>query len=407
MVRELRPRTAAGDKAARLAEDASAALAERAYEHDRSATFPVDNLRDLATSGLLGACVPEELGGLGVDTLHDLTVVVNRLGRADAGIAIAVHMQLAREWYFTRRWQREQDAAERDRLATALRQMADGTAITCGATSEAGTDHDHVMAEATPVEGGYLLNGRKIFVTMSAAATDFYIRLRVLTPDGYMFASAHVPRSAPGLTVVPGWDALGMRTSGSNDVVLDDVFVPAEALSPRGQWGVWNAATLQGRTVSNIGLQGAYLGCAEAARDMAVAQIGKKLRAGRSGPSGLVHAVGELDLKLATARATLQSALGVVDEALAGEADAVPAPDGMEMMVAFQCAKTAVTSTAIDVVNTAMTLVGGGTYLSSHPLSRIYRDVRAGPFMQPHAPLEALDFIGNAALGLFSQGVDA
>ncbi|MGW1059913.1 acyl-CoA dehydrogenase family protein [Micromonospora rubida] len=406
MVRQLSPRTAAGEKATRLAEDAATALAERAHEHDRTASFPADNLTDLVNSGLLGACVPEELGGLGVDTMHDLTVVINRLGRADAGTAIAVHMQLAREWYFAQRWKRAQGPAERDSLATSLRNMADGTAITCGATSEAGTDHDHVLAEATPVEGGYLLNGTKIFVTMSAAATDFYIRLRVATPDGYVTASAHVPRSTPGLTVVAGWDAVGMRTSGSNDVVLQDVFVPTEAVSTRGPWGVWNVSALQGRTVSNIALQGAYLGCAEAARDLAVARAGRTVRGGRSGPAGLVHTVGELEMKLGTARATLQSALMVVDEALAGPSDTVPAADALEMMVAFQCAKTVVTSTAIEIVNAAMNLIGGGSYLSTHPLSRIYRDVRAGPFMQPYAPLEALDFIGSATLGLLPKGAN-
>jgi alkylation response protein AidB-like acyl-CoA dehydrogenase len=400
VVRQLFPLTGSGEKAASLAEEAALALAARAHDHDRAARMPAENFRDLAASGLLGACVPPELGGLGVDTISDMTVVVNRLGRADAGTAIAVHMQLAREWYFTQRW-RWAKGAEQDHLAKSLRAMADGSAITCGATSEPGADHDHLMAEATPVEGGYLLNGTKIFVTLSALATDFYIRVRVRHDDGYLMASAQVPRSAPGLTVVPDWDALGMRTSGSNDLVLEDVFVPTESVSVRGPWGTWNTSALEGRVTSNIALQGAYLGCAEAARDMAVIRAAKQARSARPGPAGLVHVVGELEIKVACAQATLRAALDLVDATLAGRPPGTAtAAEAVEMMAAFQAAKTLVTSTAIDVVNAAMTVVGGSSYLASHPLARIYRDVRAGPFMQPLAPLEATEFIGSAALGL-------
>jgi alkylation response protein AidB-like acyl-CoA dehydrogenase len=400
MATRLKAHTPAGERAAALAERLVPKLTERASGHDRDASVPVENLHDARDSGLLGACVPTELGGLGVELMRDLTVVVNRLAHGDAGTAIALHMQLAREWYFARRLRESEKENEREELAEKLRAMADGRIISCGATSEAGTDHDHVLAEATPVPGGYRINGTKIFVTLSAAATDFYLRLRVPDPvDGYQLASAHVPRDAPGLTVVEGWDALGMRTSGSNDLLLEDVFVPADAVSPRGRWGEWQPSALIGRTVSNLALQGAYLGCAEAARDLAVARVSKALDRDTA-PPGAIHVLGELEVKLATARSILDNALTVTDDALAGRAASdVPDEEALEVMVAFQAAKTHVTETAQQIVSSSMTLVGGSSYLSAHPLSRIYRDVRAGTFMQPYAPLEALDLIGRAALG--------
>lgn len=400
MAARLKAHTPEGERAAALAERLVPLLAERAVRHDREASFPAENLDDARGCGLLGACVPAALGGLGVELMRDLTVIVNRLAHGDAGTAIALHMHLAREWYFARRLRESGKQEEREELAEALRAMADGRAVSCGATSEAGTDHDHVLAEATPVPGGYRINGTKIFVTLSAAATDFYLRLRVPDPvDGYQLASAHVRRDTPGLTVVEGWDALGMRTSGSNDVVLDDVFVPADSVSARGRWGEWRPSALIGRTVSNLALQGAYLGCAEAARDLAVAHVSKALDRDAA-PPGAVHVLGELEVKLVAARSILDCALTATDDALAGRAASdVPDEEALEVMVAFQAAKTHVTEAAQQIVNQAMTLVGGGSYLSAHPLSRIYRDVRAGTFMQPHAPLEALDLIGNAALG--------
>ena len=62
--------------------------------------------------------------------------------------------------------------------------------------------------------------------------------------------------------------------------------------------------------------------------------------------------------------------------------------------------KFVVTRKAVDVVDRAMTICGGAAYMSKHPLARLYRDARAGAFMQPYAPYEALEFIGKVTLGL-------
>jgi len=66
----------------------------------------------------------------------------------------------------------------------------------------------------------------------------------------------------------------------------------------------------------------------------------------------------------------------------------------------YQCAKWVVNRGAIDIVSKAMDLVGGSAFMSAHPLSRLYRDVRAGPFMQPYSPSEARAYVGKVALGL-------
>ena len=77
---------------------------------------------------------------------------------------------------------------------------------------------------------------------------------------------------------------------------------------------------------------------------------------------------------------------------------------GHELMKDYQSAKWVVNRHAIEIVGQAMDLCGGGGYLARNPLSRLYRDVRAGPFMQPFSPTEARDYVGQVALGRYPEG---
>jgi len=107
-----------------------------------------------------------------------------------------------------------------------------------------------------------------------------------------------------------------------------------------------------------------------------------------------------MEAALACARATLERAATHANELLYGST--APATRDQVVLAAKegQLAKMIVTRNVIDVVDRAMTLSGGSGYMAASPLARMYRDVRAAPFMQPFSPLEIFEFVGRVSLGI-------
>ena len=108
-----------------------------------------------------------------------------------------------------------------------------------------------------------------------------------------------------------------------------------------------------------------------------------------------------MEIELAASRAMLERTASFADEFVGGHTDGEMPFEGLKDLAKdIQCSKWYVTRKAIDIVDKAMTVSGGSAYMASNGLSRLYRDVRAGPFMQPFSPNEAFDFIGKVTLGL-------
>ena len=100
----LQPLTQPGQRFVALAEQHTADFTTRAVEHDRDGSFPFKNIAALQQSGAMAACVPEELGGLGVRSVHDYMLGMSRLGRGDGSTAIAANMHIFRPLRMTRLW---------------------------------------------------------------------------------------------------------------------------------------------------------------------------------------------------------------------------------------------------------------------------------------------------------------
>lgn len=287
-----------------------------------------------------------------------------------------------------------------------LKGIVAGEVVICSAATEPGVTAGFQMTTATPSSGGWLLNGRKTFATNSAIATLFTVPLRVDAGDGrYRYGSAWVPAGATGMEVLDAWDALGMRSTRSNDIVFTDCFVPESMMQVAGPWGVLDAGFITYMIAGNIGLLASFLGIAEAARDHIADLLGRR----RKQPGNTLLAerswahrgMAEIEIMLESARAMLERAARLADETFGWRATSRPSQSDMhELMVGFQATKLVANRNAIDVVDRALQLSGGSGYMSASPLSRLYRDVRAGPFMQGYSPNEAYDYIGKVSLGL-------
>jgi alkylation response protein AidB-like acyl-CoA dehydrogenase len=406
---ELTPLTAPGERLVALATQHAADFAPRAAQHDRNGSFPFEHIEAMRRSGVLAACVPQEFGGLGVESLHDYVLGINRLGRGDGATAIAANMHIFQPWRWTRLWRAAAAAGQERRaaqLARLLRQVGAGQVVICALFSEPGTDLLHPLVEATRTADGWRLNGRKSFGTMSPAAQLFNVSCRVRDAQGqWLWAMATVPRESPGADVKNNWDALGMRASGSHDVVLTDCLVPDNALVALGPWGEWTEVFLGGNLSGTMGLVGAFLGIAEAARAAILALVTTR----RKGPSGrtlaerypIQHTIAEIEIDLAASRAMLSRAAVLADTLFQQYPQGgIPLDALHQQMKDFQCTKWFITRKAIEIVDRALTASGGEGYLSQSPLARLYRDVRAGPFMQLFSPNGAFEYIGKVALGL-------
>ena len=203
---ELTAATAAGATMVEQAEAFSAEFAEGALEHDRSASFAVEHLDRLCANGFLASPIPVELGGAGVDSVHDVLVAMSRLARGDAATSIGVNMHFAVLLNIVRRWQvasarGETEVAES--LAGSLQLIAAADVVFATAISEPSPqDLTRPSTRAVRVDEGWRIDGHKVFATMAPAATMINVGVMYQDDNGDdRYGFGLVPASAPGVFI--------------------------------------------------------------------------------------------------------------------------------------------------------------------------------------------------------------
>lgn len=360
-------------------EELAARFAERAARHDREGSFPFENFADLREAGYLKSTVPQEFGGDGI-SLYELVLLQERLAYGDGSTALAVGWHLGQILHLrtTRKW-------PQDIFADLCRSVAaNGTMINTFASEAAsGSPSRGGRPETTAIsaEGGWRITGRKTYSTLSPILDRFVVSAYLPAED---CASDFLVERTDRVTVVETWDTLGMRATGSHDVVLDDVFVGSDMrLSGKGtdDGGGWL-----------LHIPACYMGIAMAARDFAL-EFARSYRPNNLDASiaslpSVQRSIGEMEVELRTARSLLYSAADRWDREEKNRPLLKPE---------LGLAKYTVTNNAIKVVDLAMRIVGGTSLSRELPLERYYRDVRAG-LHNPPMDNAVLQMLADASL---------
>lgn len=345
---------------ARKAEELAALFAGRATRHDQEGSFPFENFADLREAGYLKLTVPQEFGGNGL-SLYALVMLQERLAYGDGSTALAVGWHVGQILHLrtTRKWP---EAIFADLCRSVV---SDGTMINTFASEAAsGSPSRGGKPETTaiPDGGGWRITGRKTFSTLSPILDRFVVSAYI--PDEDCTDDFLIHRTER-VNLVETWDTLGMRATGSHDVVLDGVFVAKDMrLSGKGMddGGGWL-----------LHIPACYMGIALAARDYAF-EFARSYRPNHMNepiaalPS-VQHSIGEMEIELRTARSLLYAAADRWDR----ENEDRPA-----LKPELGLAKYVVTNNAIKIVDLAMRIVGAASLSRNQPLERYYRDVRAG-----------------------------
>jgi alkylation response protein AidB-like acyl-CoA dehydrogenase len=352
-------------------------IAPHAARHDADGTFVEEGLRSVREAGLLAMAVPTELGGLGA-TPRQVALVQRELAHHCGSTALATSMHQHVVCFTAWRYRRDMPGAE----ATLRRVVDDGIVL----VSTGGADFNRPRGLATKVDGGYRVSGRKVFASQSSHGDVISTMFPFDDPDqGMRVLNMAVPIVADGVTVLDNWDTLGMRGTASNDIVIDDVFVPAERVLANRPYGVVDPALQVIASIAMPIISAVYLGVAEAAYRAVL-----EAAAAKADDPTVQRQVGLMSHRLQVASWALDRALDEVGDD--------PDPS-VHRLAAAMTAKREVALAGIEVCDIAMEVAGGAAFFKGSTIERCYRDIRAAKF-HPFTPELTLLHAGRLALGL-------
>lgn len=348
-------------KAAKLAEK----VKNRVAKAEQTATLPIENINDLREEKYLTLTLPKKFGGEAI-SLYEFLLIQERLAVGDGATALSVgwHLGIVKELSEDKIWPNEL-------FESFARELVNDQVLVNRIASEANT--------GSPTRGGtpetravrtgntYRITGRKTFATM-ANVLDYYIVSAYIEDKGTV-GSFLMNSQTPGITVEKTWDTLGMRGTGSDDVVMRDVEVDAKMLVELSD----DKKTRKPVKGWLLHIPACYLGVAIAARNDAIAFAKdfqpNSLTTPISEVPHIQQKIGEMDIKLMQARSFMYHVAEKWDEN----------PDLRdELGTELAAVKIVTTNIANEVVDLAMRIVGGRGLSKRYRFEQYYRDVRAG-----------------------------
>jgi alkylation response protein AidB-like acyl-CoA dehydrogenase len=327
---------------------------------DEQAKMPRALVDDLFALGVMGIEVPETLGGAGASFFHSV-LAVEALSRVDPAVALLVDVHNTLVVNALMRWGTE---ALKQRYLPALA----GRSVGAYALSEAGSGSDAfaMAARGAARDGGYVLNGRKLWISSGHEADIFIVFANVNPEAGYRGITAFiVERGAPGFTVGKKEDKLGIRASSTCELILEDCAVPADRVL--GDVGRGYKVAIETLNAGRIGIGAQMVGLARGALDYAVAYTRQRKQFGRA-----IADFQAVQFQLAQAATELEAARLLVYNA-ARLRDA-----GRPFLREAAMGKLFASQVAERVTSLAVQLHGGYGYVKDYPVEKLYRDAKIG-----------------------------
>ncbi|HST48315.1 acyl-CoA dehydrogenase family protein [Jatrophihabitans sp.] len=343
---------------------AESEVAPHVAKWDREHYFPVELIPKMGELGLFGLVVPEEYGGAGAD-FTSLCVAIEELGRVDqsigitlsAGVGLGINPILS----FGTEEQKQQWLPD----LVAGRALA-GFGLT---EPEAGSDAGATRTRAELVDGEWVVNGSKAFITNSGSSITSVVTVtaRTGTANGKPEISAIlIPSGTPGFEVQPAYDKLGWRISDTHGLVFDDCRVPETNLV--GQRGAGFKQFLAILDDGRIAISALAVGLAQACLDESLRYAKERHSFGKpiGSRQAIAFAISDLAVAVEAARTLTYKAAWLKD---AGRSAA-------EVKHAAAIAKLYSSEAAVSATRTATQVFGGYGFMEEYPVARFYRDAK-------------------------------
>ncbi|MGW4234055.1 acyl-CoA dehydrogenase family protein [Streptomyces sp. NPDC004980] len=368
-------------------DEVSASLAATAATYDRTGEFPHEPIQLLHETGLLTAGVDPRYGGSGA-TFTEVAKILLALGRGDPSTALIAGMTIVPHLLQTRSpWPEElyarvlAESAERPTLLNHARAEPD-----MGSSTRGGLP----ATVARRTANGWSIRGRKRFVTGAEGLSYFLVWAATDEPSPRI-GNFVIPAGSPGIEVVPTWHQLGMRATGSHEVVFTDVEIPAEYVHELDEPGAAPApGTLPG-SITLLLSSSLYLGVARAAQSYVTAYGHERV------PSTLGRPLATTD-RFRQVAGEIETLLTSAEQLIFGVADRVDR--GLPVRGADALAsKVVVVRHVTTAVQAGLRLLGNPGLAQANPLERHFRDIQS---VGVHAPGEdaALQAVGATALAV-------
>jgi short/branched chain acyl-CoA dehydrogenase len=353
-------------------EFAQDAVAPHVAKWDKAHHFPVDLVHEMGKLGLFGLTAPEEYGGAAGD-FTSLCVAIEELGRVDQsmGITLEAAVGLGINPILT--------FGSDEQKQTWLPDLVAGRTLAGFGLTEpgAGSDAGATKTRAELVDGEWVINGAKQFITNSGSEITSLVTVTARTAvstgstgERPEISAIIVPADTPGFTAEPAYDKLGWHISDTHPLTFTDARVPVEnLLGERGRGFAQFLATLDDGRVAIAALA---VGCIQACLDMSVDYAGQRTTAG--GPigrkQGVAFQIADIEVMLHAARALTYRAAAMKD---AGR-------DRGRAMKEFKhaaaVAKLYSTEAAVTASRIATQVFGGYGFMEEYPVARFYRDAK-------------------------------